>query len=156
MAEFNNGVPKERCGWRDEKISRRHRRWGRSCPLVDLDWLVIEYHTNKAVALIEYKHKNVKSPPNIQNSNYQALIDLADKADIPIYAVYYDPDVWSFDVFPINDKACEWLNSPAKMTEREYVRLMYQIRYTTIGADVLKNLKDDFSCPGEQIKWSGF
>ena len=37
-------VPRERTGWRDEEISRRHRLYGVSCPMIDIDFLVSENH----------------------------------------------------------------------------------------------------------------
>ncbi len=38
----NTSVRQERTGWRDEKISQRHREWGYNCPAVDLDFEVVD------------------------------------------------------------------------------------------------------------------
>ena len=34
-------VRPERTGWRDEKLSQRHRMWGWDCPAVDIDFLLL-------------------------------------------------------------------------------------------------------------------
>ena len=52
---------KERTGWRDERISQRHRLWGVECQAIDLDFLLVEYRSEyddiRPVAIIEYKHE---------------------------------------------------------------------------------------------------
>ena len=54
-------VKKERSGWRDEGISRRHRLWGVSCSATDIDFLLVEYIYNTPKAIIEYKNEH--APP---------------------------------------------------------------------------------------------
>ena len=77
MALHELPVREERTGWRDARISARHRLWGFNCPSVDLDFLLVEYHLGKPVGLVEYKHYQAQEP-NVIHPTYRALIDLAD------------------------------------------------------------------------------
>ena len=49
-------VAPERTGWRDEKISLRHRMWGFDCPAVDVDFVMVEFDRARVVAIVEYKN----------------------------------------------------------------------------------------------------
>lgn len=39
----------ERTGWRDERLSRRHREWGFDCPMVDCDFIAVEFDHKEPV-----------------------------------------------------------------------------------------------------------
>ena len=122
----------ERTGWRDEKISRRHREWGVDCCATDLDFLLLEYSSCeggevKLSALIEYKHQNAK----VQNSGapqYKALRLLCNPANLPLFAVRYADDFSSFTVVPLNRHALKYLAEISTLSETEYVTLLYQLR----------------------------
>jgi len=121
-------VRRERTNWRDERISKRHRqRWGWDCPALDLDFLLLEYDRGKAVALVEYKNEQAATAHSTHPS-YRALIDLGNRAGIPVFGVRYADD-WSWwRVTPLNDMAKRWVPRQARMTEREWVTLLYRIR----------------------------
>jgi len=144
----------ERTGWRDEKISRRHRKWGFNCPAVDLDFTMVEYNLGKAVALVEYKHINARIP-DIRHATYRALKDLADNygdIGLPFFISFYDPDGWTFEVWPINDMAkrtCnEYLERKMSLlytelypcTELDYVTFLYRLRSRMIEDTVMSTL----------------
>ena len=120
-------VRQERTGWRDEAISQRHRKWGWDCPAVDIDFLLLEYDNSKAVAIIEYKHERAR-PQLASRPSYQALINLGNRAGIPVIAVRYTDDFSTWKAVPLNTKAKEWLPERQEMTEREWVTLLYNIR----------------------------
>jgi hypothetical protein len=80
--EFFGGVRQERTGWRDQEISERHRLWGASCPVVDLDFLLTEIHVGEPMALVEYKHFGAR-PIDPRPAVFTALRNLADLAAIP-------------------------------------------------------------------------
>ena len=130
-------VKAERSGWRDLRLSARHRRWGWDCPAVDLDFLFLEYDRGKAVALVEYKHE-LAEPQYASHPTYQAMIDLGTRADVPVFACRYTDnfDVWG--VVPLNDSALQWLPERCEMTEREWVAFLYRLR----GYDVPEALLD--------------
>ena len=135
-----DGVKKEKYGWRDEAISRRHRLYGSACAMVDLDFVVIEYHLKRVVALIEYKHKYGEKRFDIRDSNYQALIDLADRSGLPFFIVFYNPNIWHYKIYPGNEESSKWVEFPKIFTEKDYVRFLYKIRYLAVKDEVLDKL----------------
>lgn len=126
----------ERTGWRDEALSERHGHWGFNCPAVDLDFVMMEYNYGKPCALVEYKHKNAKTP-NVNHPTYRALVSLADKySDGPLacFIAIYDPEDWSFIVIPLNDKA-RWHYSHCagkKLSEKRFVKSLHLLRKGTL------------------------
>lgn len=149
-------VRPERTGWRDPEISLRHREWGFDCPAVDLDFLVVEYNIGKPVALIEYKHHFARVP-DTRHPTYRALADLADNyggngGALPFLLVFYWPEVWAFQVQPMNKVARDCFHAPVlHLTEREYVQRLYQLRGRTLSA----HLKDKLNASRPQ-EWAPF
>lgn len=130
-------VREERTGWRDEGISHRHRRWGWDCPAVDLDFLLLEYDRGKASAIVEYKNEHAQ-PQYASHPTYQAMIDLGNKANIPVIACRYSDDYSEWKVVPLNDKAKEFIPKRITLSENEWVKLLYIIR----GYDVPQSVLD--------------
>jgi len=120
-------VKQERSCWRDLRLSQRHRRWGWDCPAVDLDFLFLEYDKGKAVALVEYKHEKA-APQYATHPTYQAMIDLGNKAGIPVFASRYFDDFLQWIITPLNIHATKWLPERVTMTECEWVKFLYHIR----------------------------
>jgi hypothetical protein len=120
-------VKPERTGWRDESLSRRHRRWGWDCPAVDLDFLFLEYDHGKATAIVEYKNEHA-APQCVAHPTYQALIDLGTRASLPVFACRYTDDFTTWRVFPLNEVAKTYLPQRVVMTEPEWVRFLYGLR----------------------------
>lgn len=144
-------VRAERTGWRDEEISGRHRQWGFDCPAVDVDFLVVEYNLGLPVALVEYKHKQARMP-DPQESSLRAILNLADKysdGPLPFMLVFYDPSVWSFKVYPMNDasrvfygQAPEFDGTSIHLTERRFVKSLYLMRQLKVDEVVLSACMD--------------
>jgi hypothetical protein len=130
-------VKAERTGWRDLSLSQRHRRWGWDCPAVDLDFLFLEYDRGKAVAIVEYKHERAQ-PQFATHPTYQAMIDLGNRAKLPVWGVRYADDFSWWKVTPLNDYACAFLPSASQMTEREWVTLLYHMRGYTIPKELFE------------------
>ncbi len=101
-------VRQERTFWRDEGLSQRHRRWGWDCPATDIDFLMLEYDNGKASALVEYKNEHAK-PQYVSHPTYQAMINLGDRAGIPVIACRYSDDYSIWRVVPLNAKAREFI-----------------------------------------------
>jgi hypothetical protein len=131
-------VRKERTGWRDLALSERHRLWGWNLPAVDLDFLFLEYDRGKAVALVEYKHVRA-SPQNSIHPTYQAMIDLGNRAGIPVIACRYQNDFTRWTITPLNVAAKKWVPQQTVLDERGWVTLLYKIR----GYDVPPELFTD-------------
>jgi len=127
-------VREERTGWRDSKLSERHRKWGWNLPIVDIDFLVIEYDNGKAVALVEYKHE-IAPLQYVRNTSYQAMIDLGNRASIPVFACRYNSDFNWWKVIPLNLIAKK-LTNRKEMNEKEWVTFLYKIR----GKDLPKHI----------------
>lgn len=135
-------VRQERTGWRDLDLSKRHRMWGFNCPAVDLDFLMVEYNLGKPVGLIEYKHFKAQ-PPNLKHPTYRALVTLATMANLPFMIAFYWPGIWAFRVIPVNEKAKESFKLNEELTEQEFVRRLYAMRYRVVNEEVLKRLKTE-------------
>lgn len=132
-------VRQERTGWRDQKISERHRMWGYNCPAVDLDFLVVEYNVGKPVGLVEYKHEGA-AMPNFNHPTYRALSELANAANLPFLIAFYNNTQWWFKVFPVNTRAKAIFTSSETLSEKEYVTALYKMRSRIIELAVLNKL----------------
>lgn len=130
----------ERTFWRDEGLSQRHRRWGWDCPAVDIDFLMLEYDNGKASALVEYKNEHAK-PQYVSHPTYQAMINLGDRAGIPVIACRYSDDFSMWRVVPLNAKAREFIPERVELDEASWVRLLYRIRGREISDDILEGMK---------------
>ena len=149
-------VRKERTGWRDEGISRRHRLWGVSCAATDIDFLLVEYNYNTPKAIVEYKNEHAP-PQNLSASQYQVLKNLGDRAQIPVLAVRYTDDFSKFYVVPVNEKANEFLPKRTEMTESEFVALLYRMRnINLVAADVLNTINNTGVKSGNEQLILGF
>ena len=155
-------VRQERTGWRDKKLSERHREWGYDCPMVDLDdiysdsgcpmgrdmWTCLEYDRGHPKALVEYKHEYaVKAFEEIINSNrlhpnQRSTKELADNSRIPYLITLYADNLTWYRVHPMNDYARQYIGETTKMSELEYVTLLYRMRGRIIPNDILKKLKN--------------
>ena len=120
-------VKQERTNWRDEALSQRHRQWGWNCPGLDLDFVFLEYDKGKAVAIVEYKNEN--APKQFaSHPSYQALIDLGNRADLPVFVCRYASDFAWWNVIPLNNVAKQKLPSRTRMSEQEWVKFLYNLR----------------------------
>jgi hypothetical protein len=100
---------------------------------------MIEYNRGKAVALVEYKNEHAE-PQVKTHPSYRALIDLADRADLPVFACRYTDDMTSWLVVPLNDCATSVLPERKRMTESEYVTFLYGLRRLEIPSEILERL----------------
>ena len=152
----NNYVKQERSGWRDLGLNERHRAWGFNCPATDVDQLFIEYNRGKAVAIVEYKNEHAQ-PQQMEHPSYQAMIDLANRAQLPAFFVRYATDFRWFRAYPMNERATEWVGvNYLDLSERGYVELMYRVRGMTCPADVLAPLRDETETPStvlDDVDW---
>ncbi len=121
------GVKPERTGWRDEALSARHRLYGCDAPMVDVDFLCCEYDSGIPCAIIEYKASRPFCIDRM-HASYRVLRRLSDSVRVPFAVVFYNPTVWRFTVYPMNDYAEAWFEEGEELSEREYVTRLYQIR----------------------------
>lgn len=142
MPQYNDDPPvkEERTFHRDMKLSQRHRDWGFDVPAVDIDFL--EYDNGKAVALVEYKRVQdlAKCNPNPNTANMQALIDLGNRALVPVFCVFYTYKLKWYRVFPINELAKNQSPPNDIIPEQKYVDFLYWIRGRCIPEGIREKL----------------
>lgn len=131
-------VKEERTGWRDLRLNDEHRKWGWNVPAIDIDQLFLEYDKGKAIALVEYKHEYAK-PQWASHPSYRALIDLGNRAGIPVFVARYADDFSWWRVIPLNLHAKKYLDDRAEMSRREYIEFMYYVRGYTVPEDLFDN-----------------
>lgn len=127
-------VAPERNGWRDEAISRRHRQYGFNCPAVDLDFVLVEYASGKPKAIVDYKHENATAV-DPRHPSFAAIRSLCEwhEPPLPCWIAYYRDQPWRYKVKPLNERAEDLFgHDPAWMTEREYVAMLYLIRFREV------------------------
>jgi|SRR3990167_586419 len=134
---------RERTGWRDEALSRRHRLWGVNCPIVDIDWMVVEYENSRPKAIIDYKHHRLGSA-DLDDPNVRALAALANRAPpIPFMLVWYWENPWAFYVYPVNEAAqAIYLPNLRSLSERRFVESIHHLRGFVAEKRVLRRLCD--------------
>ena len=135
-------VKQERTHWRDEGISQRHRQWGWDCPAVDIDFLMLEYDTGEAKAIIEYKNEHAKTQYTTHPS-YRAVINLGNKAGIPVIACRYSDDYEKYKAVALNERAKKYLPERKEFDEEGWVRLLYEIRGREMPEDLLSGMKTE-------------
>ena len=149
IEEPENNLPEvkgERTFWRDLKLLKRHRDWGWDVPAEDIDFL--EYDKEKVVALVEYKmvrdlqqcHKDLellRRPGNPGHSNLQALENLGQRAQIPLFLAFYNSTRKYFRVFGVDDLGKKQQTDSGLITEYKFVEFLYWLR----GRDIPNKIK---------------
>jgi hypothetical protein len=122
-------VKPEGTGWRDQRLSARHRDWGFNVPAVDVDWFVIEYDLAKVMAVIDYKHDPAYWPPDETSANARALRDMADRGRMPFFIVAYGVDLDWYEPWCVGELASAWADYHGKrLSELEWVEFLYRLR----------------------------
>lgn len=134
-------VKPERTGWRDQRLSLRHRQWGLDCPAADIDFLLAEYDHYQPVALIEYKHE-FAAPAMTKDATRRVLANLGNAAKLPAFGVRYADDLSWFRPVPLNDRAKQELPEVVRMSEKGFVTFLYRLRGRTIPAAIACTLSD--------------
>lgn len=139
----------ERSGWRDARLSQRHREWGFNVPGADLDFLLIEYDLAKVMALVDYKHeRHYQWPVDKDHATYRAMVDFADRPcdcgsvsrRIPAFACRYGHDLSWFEPDPLNELATVWLPSMRRLSERDWVAFLYRLRARSLPPQIAERL----------------
>jgi len=135
----------ERTQWRDQKLSERHRKWGFNCPAIDIDFLMIEFHVGKPIAIVDYK-RYTGSIKNLNQKSISAISTLANNSNIPFFVVFYWNDVWAFQITAINNIAKNILqqhkiNKNKILTEQQYVSFLYKLRNIKLTKEEEKLIK---------------
>lgn len=148
-----NGVIVERSGWRDEKLSRRHRTWGRDIAVTNLDFIaspetMIDEETNSVFAEIWYRrpvlitdYKSMKpTAVDWDTAALGCLQFMANQCKCAITVVFYSPNYWWFYVVPGNEIADRLYKGGGYLTEFQYVLSLYQLRGIAMPSHIARNL----------------
>jgi len=136
-------VKPEHLGFRDMRLSERHRRWGWDCPAVDIDFFFLEYDKGNPTAIVEYKHEHLKKV-SLGHPTYHAMTILAEKAEIPFFVVRYKDDFSAFHIIPVNSYAKSKMPDGEKfMSESTWVRFLYWLRGYECPQSIIDGLKTD-------------
>jgi hypothetical protein len=132
----------ERTGWRDQELSERHRLYGPSCCLMDLDCLWIEYDALQERAIIEYKAHHVSSESASTSASAIVVQSVAAKCSIPAWIAYYNLrcDRWQYRIVPLNQMAVALFGGKHYLTEAAYVAKLYEVRNRAVPESVLHAL----------------
>lgn len=87
------------------------------------------------MALVEYKHEKAKTQHS-SHPTYQAMIDLGNRAQVPVFGARYKDDFSSWQIVALNGCAKQWLPERVTFTEREWVTFLYRIRGYELPAEV--------------------
>ena len=129
----------ERPECRDLGLSRRHSKWGFDFPAVDLGSLFLEHDNGQVKAIIEYKNEH-EEKQYASYPNYQAIIDLGDKAAIPVIACRYNDDYSRYTATPLNVYARNYLHETKEFNEADFVRLLYEIKGREVSKEFLTSM----------------
>ena len=136
-------MKEEQLGWRDARISQRHRLWG-VCPATDLDFPLLEYSNSRAVALIDYKHRSFRAAPD--HPSLLALATLASNSHIPAWIAEYDPEDWSVKLHDLNPEALGYMEAHPhtfrRLSEEQFVCVLHHLRGVTVPRSVLDRLRE--------------
>lgn len=137
------GIKGERTSWRDGHLSERHRKWGFGVPAQDIDFLLLELDRSKPTALIEYKSE-FAGEQYPSHPSYLTLINLGDRADLPVFVVRYAQNFSWWKVIPLNSVAKKMLPERVEVNERLYVTWLYNLRNLTPPEEIFKGLEVAF------------
>ncbi len=129
------GVKPERSHWRDAALSERHRLYGHDAPMLDVDFLCVEYDGGRPVLLCEYKSGDPR-PLDFEHPSFKALRYLANASGIPAVCAFYSPIYWHYTCYPLNARAVEWFTEGEVLSELEYVTRLYRLRGRVVPAAV--------------------
>jgi hypothetical protein len=104
--------------------------------MVDIDFLGAEYDRAEPKVIVEYKHENAPPDRFASRPNYRTLARLGDRADLPVLVVRYADDFSWFWVTPLNERAHECFPEATRLTEREWVAFLYEVRDRTMPDDL--------------------
>ena len=133
-------VAPERTGWRDEGISREHRKWGIGCTFLDFDFFGIEYEFGNPKLLVEYKNEHAEMQ-SAANPRYQALIKLGNAAQIPVIGCRYKDDFSEFRPVPLNDYAKQYIKEIKWISKEAWITLLYTIKGHEVTPEFLASME---------------
>jgi hypothetical protein len=128
-----------------DPISEQHRKWGAACLATDIDLILLEYAPGgRPVAFVDYKLGLDRKLQDGEAKAMATIADLCSRAEIPGFAVKYGTAPWRFRVYPMTPLANGLYRHGRGelITERAYVRFLYELRGLELPAAVAEDLDD--------------
>lgn len=105
---------------------------------------MLEFDNGKASAIVEYKNEHAQTCYS-SHPSYMALVDLGNKAGLPVFAVRYTDDFTKWTVTPLNASAGNYV--PCRHTEMDeigWVKTLYRTRGREVPSEVINALANSF------------
>lgn len=129
---------------RNLHYSNRHRLYGGSLTMMDIDYVEYDAKTNQPLVLIETKFGKIKSI-DLNDREFDCLCNLAKGLGLPVLLVIYYPmkedgSLLSSEednslmthiqylVCGVNEEGKKLFNKPTRLSEHDWVRELYKLR----------------------------
>lgn len=134
------GVLIERTMFNGEDIWQRLKRYGLYKNETDIGFLMFENENGKMTAIIEYKKANAPKQ-YASHITYRALIDLGDRAGLPVIVCRYSDDFSRYTAVPLNMEARRIIPNRTEYDELGWVKELYRLRGREVPEEVLAGMK---------------
>ena len=118
---------------KDDGLSQRLKLWRLD---TNTDYLTLVQEQGKALAIIAYKRNAVLELE--YQAKIDALLDLADKAGLPVILCRHNEDFSWFEALPLNKEARKIRPCKTEYTESGWVYELYRIRGQKVPEEVLQ------------------
>lgn len=134
------GVLIERTTFNNEDIWQRLKRYGLYKNETDIGFLTFEHEDGKMIAIIEYK-KEIAQTQYASHPTYRAVIDLGERARIPVIVCRYNSDFSTWRAVPLNAEARKIIPNRTEYDELGWVKELYRMRGREVPEEVLSGMK---------------
>lgn len=121
-------------------ISQCLRRWGLHKNETDVGLLTFEHEDGKVFAIIEYKNEHAIKQ-YASHPTYRAVINLGDRAGIPVIVCRYNDDFSRYVAVPLNMEARRIIPNRTEYDEIGWVKELYRLRGREVPEEVLTGMK---------------
>ena len=119
----------ERTDWRDSKLGYIHKEYNFECPCDNVEFLMLEYDQSTPVALVDYR---LQGRLKAGCSKAVTYICKNREKELPYliceYKISDQKTIEYVNMIPCNSSAVEKFGQQRKMSEKEFVKLLYKCR----------------------------
>ena len=122
------------------EISHRLRRWGLYKNESDIGFLTFEHECGRMFGVIEYKKEDAPIQ-YASHPTYCAIIDLGNRAGLPVIVCRYSGDYSRYAAVPLNAEARKIIPNRTEYDELGWVKELYRIRGREVPEEVLSGMR---------------
>ena len=130
----------ERTIFSNGDISQKIRCWGLHKNETDVGLLTFEHEDGKVFAIIEYKNEHAIKQ-YASHPTYRAVINLGERAGIPVIVCRYNDDFSRYVAVPLNMEARRIIPNRTEYDELSWVKELYRLRGREVPEEVLAGMK---------------